>query len=222
MLIVLSRGKDQWPSASELELTPEQNSVGQCKEYFSVGRQKRLWTWTGSQVSFEISAPCSLLLQEQHCLCSCLLLLFPCPLMVSLMVLAPNARPGYLSLQTQNWAFTCATNHFKSLKGVLFNTAFKSCLCSVQDQLPSISPWGVCAIGVSKPFCCSLLPAKPGVVLLQICGSLSSFNILWGEERGKEQLSPVLFFPRHYWLIKSIYFLLMQCGQCWSSSCDGT
>lgn len=200
MLIVLSRGKGQWPSASELELTREQNSVGQCKEYFSVGRQKRLWMWAGSQASFKSSVPCSLLLRELHCLRSCLLPLFPCLLMVSSMVLAPNARPGYVSLQTQNWAFTCATNHFKSLKGVLFNTAFKSCLRSIQDQLPSISPWGVCAIGVSKPFCCSLLPAKPGVALLQICGSLSSFNIWWREERGKKQLSPVLFpqpLPAH-------------------------
>lgn len=125
MPIVLSRGKGQWPSASELELTPEQNSVGQCKEYFSVGRQKRLWKWTGSQASFKIGAPRSLLLQEQRCLCSCLLLLFPFLLMVSLMVLAPNARPGYLSLLKQNWAFTCATNHFKSLKGVLFNTSLR-------------------------------------------------------------------------------------------------
>jgi len=49
------------------------------------------------------------------------------------------------------------------------------------EQLPYISLWGVRAIGVSEPFCCSLLPAKPGVVLLQSVGACH--RLVFGEDK---------------------------------------
>lgn len=55
---------------------------------------------------------------------------------------------------------------------------------------------GVCAIGVSKPFCCSLLRAKPGVVLLQSEGTCH--HLLFGEKRWRSSSLPLYCSSSHY------------------------